>query len=179
MVKWYLIIKPKYSHCQEQVATCYLLVPPKILAKSTSVCYLHVSQILELFSQMQALDLNLDPIDILNWIILFVVGAALCIIRYLTISLTSTQYVSVAQPPSRLNNQKYFQTLANVPGRKTEKLPLVENQCIRSNIIFFPVFQDILFTTFCRLSWWMLQRLWKVLKPGWGRCISSNMKIKK
>ena len=45
-------------------------VTPEILAKSTSVCYLRVSQILELFSQMQVLDLNLDPIDILNWIIL-------------------------------------------------------------------------------------------------------------
>lgn len=45
-------------------------VSPEILAKSISVCYLCVSQILELFSQMQALDLHLDPIGILNWIII-------------------------------------------------------------------------------------------------------------
>ena len=38
-------------------------VSPEILAKSISVCYLCVSQ-------MQALDLHLDPIGILNWIII-------------------------------------------------------------------------------------------------------------
>ena len=39
-------------------------VTPEILAKSISVCYVCVSQILELCSQLQVLDLNLDPIDI-------------------------------------------------------------------------------------------------------------------
>lgn len=64
-----------------------------------------------------------------------VMGAVLCIVRWLAASLASTRKMPVACHHPQCGNHKCLQTLPNAPWGAT--LPLVENHCSRYTLLPF------------------------------------------